>query len=222
MRATTLDFIPQNNKTISKFRLRHIAASRENVPTLPLLEPSRLTHSPLPPALDDLMPTLWTLSWTIVEENLAIICACLPMCRSILAALAAPFVDASSPNNNGNGHGHGHGNSNNNITTTMTTGAIDAHGGSACGSCVYAMQSLPKEIMLFGSQDSRDWRPYTGPNTRGDQPSHSAAQYRAEDSINQVCIHASKTRPPGLESGGKIWITTHYEISYESLSHNEY
>ncbi|KAG6293023.1 hypothetical protein E4U45_006761 [Claviceps purpurea] len=180
MRATTLDFIPQNKKTIN-----------------------------------DLTPTLWTLSWTIVEENLAIICACLPMCRSVLAALAAPFVDASSPTNNNNGHNHNH----NNITTTMTTGAIDAHGGSACGSCVYAMQTLPKEIMLFGSQDSRDWRPYTGPNTRGDHP--SAAQYRAEDSINQVCIHASKTRPPGLESGGKIWITTHYEISYESLSHNE-
>ncbi|KAG5925011.1 hypothetical protein E4U61_004914 [Claviceps capensis] len=184
MRATTLDFIPQNRKTIN-----------------------------------DLTPTLWTLSWTIVEENLAIICACLPMCRSVLAALAAPFVDASSPINN-NGHNHNHNHNHNNITTTMTTGAIDAHGGSACGSCVYAMQTLPKEIMLFGSQDSRDWRPYTGPNTGGGHP--SAAQCRAEDSINQVCIHASKTRPPGLESGGKIWITTHYEISYESLSHNEH
>ncbi|KAG5957437.1 hypothetical protein E4U58_006041 [Claviceps cyperi] len=163
-----------------------------------------------------LTPTVWTLSWTIVEENLAIICACLPMCRSVLAALAALFVDTSSPTSNDNGHN----NNNHSINTTMTTSAIDPHGSSACGSCVYAMQSLPKEIMLFGSQDNRHWRPYTGPNTWADHP--SAAPYRAEESINQVCIHASKTRPPGLEAGGKIWITTHYEISYESLSHDEY
>ncbi|KAG5922971.1 hypothetical protein E4U53_003614 [Claviceps sorghi] len=123
----------------------------------------------------DVMPTLWAMT----EGNMAIICACLPMCRVVLAAI---FPNAFA---------------------SATTGSNPR---------LCPIGSMPRR--LFRSQTHREWHPYAGPPPGGS--SRSIAQYHADASTSQVCILASVAQADS-DTNGRIWKTTHYEISYENL-----
>lgn len=75
MRATTLNFSTTSPDTTCK------------------LSPSASHPILADECLDDITSTLWTM----IEENVAIICACLPMCRMVLALIfPKTFSNASS------------------------------------------------------------------------------------------------------------------------------
>lgn len=128
----------------------------------------------------------------MIEENVAIICACLPMCRIVLAWI---FPKAfSSP-------------------------STAASGGDASTGPAYTIGSAPKR--LSRSQSDDDWHPYSGPNKR-EGHNQSMARHHPEDSNSEEFILQSVNKPTAaFEMDGAIRKTTHYEISYERDSYNK-
>ncbi|KAG5990013.1 hypothetical protein E4U43_004387 [Claviceps pusilla] len=135
----------------------------------------------------DTMPSTTPTPWAIIEQNLAIICACSPTYRLVLArifpkAFAAP-----------------------------TTAPAEAPAPGNRSGSLFTIGSIPKR--LFRSPTHGEWLPYSGPPSGG--YSRSIVQYRAGENTSQVCILPSMAQPGVSESHGRIWKTTRYEISYE-------
>ncbi|KAL7945957.1 putative PTH11-type G-protein coupled receptor protein [Trichoderma barbatum] len=83
--------------------------------------------------------------WTIIEENVAIICACLPMCRVVLAFMFPRIFGGN--------------------TTKGSTGASGALGSENHNKYGYARSQSPPR--------RQSWKPYSGPG--GDGVNRSAA-----------------------------------------------
>ncbi|KAK2596197.1 hypothetical protein QQS21_006402 [Conoideocrella luteorostrata] len=129
--------------------------------------------------------------WTMVEENVAIICACLPMCRMVLAWI---FPDAfASPSAAASGGGDG----------------LDGSNGP-----VFTIGSAPKR--LSRSQSDEEWQPYSGPGNREGYNLSGAPHHHHEDNNSEEFILTSVTQPGVSGRDGAIRKTTHFEVSYET------
>ncbi|KIE03084.1 hypothetical protein MAJ_00598, partial [Metarhizium majus ARSEF 297] len=129
--------------------------------------------------------------WTMIEENVAIICACLPMCRIVLAWI---------------------------FPKAFSTPSTASSGGEGSGGPAYTIGSAPKQLSPSHSDD--DWQPYSGP-AKCEGQNHSIARHHPEDGSSEEFILQSVTKPATLETAGAaIRKTTHYEISYERNSYN--
>ncbi|KAH0595830.1 hypothetical protein MHUMG1_06378 [Metarhizium humberi] len=129
--------------------------------------------------------------WTMIEENVAIICACLPMCRIVLAWI---------------------------FPKAFSTPSTAASGGEGSGGPAYTIGSAPKQLSPSHSDD--DWQPYSGP-AKCEGQNHSIARHHPEDGSSEEFILQSVPKPATRKTAGAaIRKTTHYEISYERNSYN--
>ncbi|OAA49283.1 hypothetical protein NOR_01206 [Metarhizium rileyi] len=130
--------------------------------------------------------------WTMIEENVAIICACLPMCRIVLAWIF-PQAFSSPP--------------------------TAASGGEGSNGPVYTFGSAPKRLSPPQSDD--DWQPYPGPSKR-EASDRRVVRQHPEHSNSEEFILQPVTKPAVDEAdGGAIRKTTYYEISYERDPYNK-
>ncbi|KAJ3481493.1 hypothetical protein NLG97_g7807 [Lecanicillium saksenae] len=124
--------------------------------------------------------------WTMIEINVAIICACLPMCRMVLAWMLPGLfgsitISSSTPKN-----AHSSGSSD----PTMTIGHR-------------RLRSLNGE-----------WAPYTGPN-KAEAANHSIVHHHEETSEEFILAPYQKAYIQE-DHDGIIRKTTQYEVYYES------
>ncbi|RFU71915.1 integral membrane [Trichoderma arundinaceum] len=130
--------------------------------------------------------------WTIIEENVAIICACLPMCRIVLAFIFPKIFGGN--------------------TTKGSTGASGLSGGMGSESqnkYGYARSTSPSR--------RQSWKPYSGPG--GDGISRSTAAHQSDDTSEEFILTSVQRHGSTDDQDGAIRKTTKYEISYESESY---
>ncbi|KAL9941172.1 hypothetical protein D7B24_009033 [Verticillium nonalfalfae] len=132
--------------------------------------------------------------WTMIEQNVAIICACLPMCRLPLAFLFPSTFGSSSRQRSSYKYG-GSNNSNN------------------------AARSNNTNNNMSSSQHSHSaWQPYGGPaKTGGANRSivHHSDEMSEEYILTSVKRQGSEDEGDAEGDAGAIRKTTRYEISYE-------
>jgi hypothetical protein len=167
LRATTLNFSTTSPDT-----------------TCETLSPFFENSHPLTDFIVDIASTLWT----IIEENVAIICACLPMCRIVLAFLFPQTFGS-------------------NIASKGSTGASGALKSGSRNKHGYERSNSPSR--------HQSWKPYTGPG--GDTIiSHSAAAHQSDDTSEEFILTTVQRHGSADDQDGAIRKTTKYEISYET------
>ncbi|KAJ4855174.1 hypothetical protein CI102_1996 [Trichoderma harzianum] len=124
--------------------------------------------------------------WTIIEENVAIICACLPMCRIVLAFL---FPSVFGGN-----------------TSKGSTGASGGLGSGNPNKYGYARSQSPSR--------RQSWKPYSGPG--GDGVSRSTAAHQSDDTSEEFILTTVQRHGSTDGDDGAIRKTTKYEVSYEN------
>ncbi|KAL7789388.1 putative PTH11-type G-protein coupled receptor protein [Trichoderma ceciliae] len=127
--------------------------------------------------------------WTIIEENVAIICACLPMCRIVLAFLFPKIFGGN--------------------TTKESKEASGAPGSENHNKYGYVRSISPSR--------RQSWKPYTGPG--GDAIGHSTAAHQSDAASQEFILQSVQRHGPSDDHDGAIRKTTKYEISYESESY---
>ncbi|UKZ79582.1 hypothetical protein TrVFT333_007340 [Trichoderma virens FT-333] len=125
--------------------------------------------------------------WTIIEENVAIICACLPMCRIVLAFLFPKIFGGN--------------------TTKGSTGASGGLGSeNHHNKYGYARSQSPTR--------RQSWKPYSGPG--GDGVSRSTAAHQSDDTSEEFILTTVQRHGSTDDNDGAIRKTTKYEVSYEN------
>jgi hypothetical protein len=169
--------------------------------------PQRCTDQPI----DDIASSMWT----IIEDNTAIICACLPMCKRALAIVfpCLAFERHHNLNNNdnnnklscGTGGSHTLGSQSRSRPRGRWTQFFD---GSHKFFDVPAGKVLPSPLVLDPRQVSTHSRVYSGQGTPSEEfimspmsPAHDAST-RAESL--------------GSEGSGAIRKVTRYEVAYDN------
>ncbi|UKZ66655.1 uncharacterized protein TrAtP1_007826 [Trichoderma atroviride] len=125
--------------------------------------------------------------WTIIEENVAIICACLPMCRIVLAFLFPQTFGT-------------------NIPSKGSTGASGALGSESRNKYGYERSTSPSR--------RQSWKPYTGPG--GDNITRSVAAHQSDDTSEEFILTSVQRHGSSDDQDGAIRKTTKYEVSYET------
>ncbi|CRK23838.1 hypothetical protein BN1708_013818 [Verticillium longisporum] len=131
--------------------------------------------------------------WTMIEQNVAIICACLPMCRLPLAFLFPSTFGSSSRQRSSYKYG-GSNNSNN------------------------AARSNNTNNMSSSQHSNSAWQPYGGPaKTGGANRSivHHSDEMSEEYILTSVKRQGSEDEGDAEGDARAIRKTTRYEISYE-------
>ncbi|KAK4085376.1 uncharacterized protein Triagg1_366 [Trichoderma aggressivum f. europaeum] len=124
--------------------------------------------------------------WTIIEENVAIICACLPMCRIVLAFLFPSIFGGN--------------------TSKGSTGASGGLGSENPNKYGYARSQSPSR--------RQSWKPYSGPG--GDGVSRSTAAHQSDDTSEEFILTTVQRHGSTDDNDGAIRKTTKYEVSYEN------
>ncbi|KAH0491322.1 hypothetical protein TgHK011_002759 [Trichoderma gracile] len=127
--------------------------------------------------------------WTIIEENVAIICACLPMCRMVLAFLFPKIFGGN--------------------TSKGSTGASGGLGSEGRNKYGYARSQSPSR--------HQGWKPYSGPG--GDGVSRSTAAHQNDDTSEEFILTTVQRHGSTDDPDGAIRKTTKYEVSYERGSY---
>ncbi|KZZ99086.1 hypothetical protein AAL_02637 [Moelleriella libera RCEF 2490] len=110
--------------------------------------------------------------WTMIEENVAIICACLPACRIILALV---FPDAfRSP-------------------CPPACGAVGSKG------LVFTIGSAPRRLSRSHSDDDDDWQLFAGPH-KG-EGSNTGEDDASEESLTKPSVTARSLGLCGTPQG---------------------
>ncbi|RBQ93919.1 hypothetical protein VDGD_03083 [Verticillium dahliae] len=134
--------------------------------------------------------------WTMIEQNVAIICACLPMCRLPLAFLFPSTFGSTSRQRSSYKYG-GSNNSHNAARSNKTSNNMSSSQHSSSHSA---------------------WQPYGGPaKTGGANRSivHHSDDMSEEYILTSVKRQGSEDEGDGDGDAGAIRKTTRYEISYE-------
>ncbi|EGY21643.1 hypothetical protein VD0002_g6124 [Verticillium dahliae] len=134
--------------------------------------------------------------WTMIEQNVAIICACLPMCRLPLAFLFPSTFGSTSRQRSSYKYG-GSNNSHNAARSNNTSNNMSSSQHSSSHSA---------------------WQPYGGPaKTGGANRSivHHSDDMSEEYILTSVKRQGSEDEGDGDGDAGAIRKTTRYEISYE-------
>lgn len=125
--------------------------------------------------------------WTIIEDNTAIICACLPMCKRALAALF-PWLSFEAHRNVSKGLSYQTGSS---PSRSRWTQFFD-------GSATKALSAL----VLDPRQVSTQSQVYTGSSP-------------SEEFIMSPVHHGNRAESLGSEERGAIRKVTRYEVAYD-------
>lgn len=137
--------------------------------------------------LDDVASTLWTM----IEINVAIICACLPMCRMVLAWLLPGLFGSA-----------------------MTASSSAAKNPSASDSSDPTVTIGHRRLRSLNG----DWTPYAGPSNPegGNQSSANRVHHHEESSEEFILAPYQKVYLQRGPDGKLIRKTTKYEVFYES------
>lgn len=122
----------------------------------------------------------------MIEENVAIICACLPMCRMVLAWIF-PSVFGSA-------------------------GSVAAAGSS--GQSHGSAPSYKLGSYQRSSSPNESWQPYSGP-TQATTRGRSVAQHNDDTSEEFILHDIPKAHRRDKQWDGSIRKTTEYQVSYE-------
>ncbi|KAL1873469.1 hypothetical protein VTK73DRAFT_917 [Phialemonium thermophilum] len=156
--------------------------------------------------------------WTVIEMNLAIVCACLPMVRPLLVRMFPKLMPKSSSRNK---YGYQYG-TNNHISAFGNNGYIISHsrerGEPTEWDRVESKDEINMTTLRKGDQSSEEYILHEAQSQQQEQQSsHQPSKQPQHDAIAEAVVTGD---PPGAQAriGAGIHKTVQYSVEYSTAS----